>query len=133
MGDAAHPTLLELIAAWTLTVAFVYSISYELWRATARAGTSRHDSMRGFVQQLWQYVLAAVVIALLFLGVPIAAWVGLIFSGLVIVVSIFFYNPTIMIERKPRITDWIEDLVFTGLQFVALTLLAFEVLGLTLA
>lgn len=133
MGDGAHPTLLESIAAWTLAVAFVYSISYELWRATAKAGASRHDSMRGFVLQLWQYAVAAVVILLLFLGVPFAAWAGLIFSGIVIGVSIFFYNPTIMIERAPKLADWIEDLVFTGLQFVTVTLLAFQVSGLTLA
>jgi len=129
---AVHPTLLETIAAWALLVAFVYSISYELWRATAKAGTSRHDSMPGFVKQLWQYALAGIVIVLLFVGVPFAAWVGLVFSALVIVVSVFSYNPTIMIERQPKIPDWIEDLVFTGLQFVVVTLLALEVAGLTL-
>ena len=132
MADGIHPTLLESIAAWVLTVAFLYSIAYEFWRATAKAGTSRHDSMRGFVMQLWQYALAAVVIGLLFLGVPLAVWVGLVFAGIVIVVSVFFYNPTIMIERSPKIADWIEDLVFTGLQFVAATLLILQVSGLAL-
>lgn len=133
MVSASHPTLLETLAACALTVAFVYSIAYEFWRATAKAGTSRHDSMRAFVLQLWQYALAAVVIALLFLGIPFAAWIGLIFSASVIVISIFFYNPTIMIERSPKLADWIEDLVFTGLQFVAVTLLTLEVAGLALA
>ncbi|MWB97811.1 hypothetical protein [Agromyces seonyuensis] len=133
MDGAAHPTLLESIAAWALTVACVYSIAYEFWRSTAKAGTSRHDTMRGFVAQLWQYALGAVVIVLLFLGVPFAAWIGLGFSAIVIVVSIFFYNPTIMLERQPTIADWIEDLVFTGLQFVVVTLLVFEVSGLLLS
>lgn len=133
MDGAVHPTLLESIAAWVLAVSFAISVLYELWRATAKAGTSRYDSLRGFFTQLWQYVLAAIVIALLFLGVPYAAWVGLVFSVLVIIVSTFSYNPTIMAARKPGLIDWIEDLVFTGLAYVAATLLVLEVSGFALA
>lgn len=49
-----------------------------------------------------------------------------------IATSIFYYNPTIMIERQPGRLDWFEDLVFTGLLFVAAFLLYYEVMGYTL-
>ena len=129
-----HPTLLETLSAWLLIVAFAVSLVYELWRATAKAGASRHDSMRAFlVTNLWLYIVAAVVIALLLLGVPGAAWVGLIFSALIVIVSVFYYNPVIMIERKPGLIDWVEDLLYTGLLFVVVAFLLAEVAGLTLS
>lgn len=133
MDGAVHPSLLESVSAWVLIVSFALSLIYEFWRATAKAGTSQYDSMRAFVQGLWLYVLAAIVIVLLFVGVPIAAWIGLIFSVLVILVSIFYYNPKMMPARKPGLFDWFEDLVYTGLAFVTATLLALEVAGLTLS
>ncbi|MFC9560056.1 hypothetical protein [Agromyces sp. NPDC056965] len=132
MDTTAHPTVLESLSAWLLVVAFALSLAYELWRATAKAGVSRHDSMRAFVRESWLYVVAAVVIFLLFAGVPFAAWVGLVFSILVILVSIFYYNPKMMVERKPGMIDWFEDLVYTGLAFVVATLLSLEVSGLAL-
>jgi len=133
MDDAVHPSLLESVSAWVLIVSFALSLIYEFWRATAKAGTSQYDSMRAFVQGLWLYVLAAIVIVLLFVGVPFAAWIGLVFSVLVILVSIFYYNPKMMPARKPGLFDWFEDLVYTGLAFVTATLLALEVAGLTLS
>ena len=133
MDGAAHPTLLESLSAWVLVVTFAISLLYELWRATAKAGTTRYDSLREFAKLSWLYVLAAVVIVLLFVGVPFAAWVGLVFSLAVIVVSIFYYNPQMMLARKPGIIDWVEDLVYTGLLFVVAAFLTLEVSGLTLA
>ncbi|KJL43190.1 hypothetical protein [Microbacterium trichothecenolyticum] len=133
MDGAVHPSLLESVSAWVLIVSFALSLIYEFWRATAKAGTSRYDSMRAFVQGLWLYVLAAIVIVLLFVGVPFAAWIGLVFSVLVILVSIFYYNPKMMPARRPGLFDWFEDLVYTGLAFVTATLLALEVAGLTLS
>ena len=133
MDGAVHPTLLESISAWVLIVSFALSLVYELWRATARAGVSRYDSPRSFVQGLWLYALSAIVIVLLFTGVPFAAWIGLVFSVLVILVSIFYYNPKMMTERKPGLFDWFEDLVYTGLAFVVAALLALEVAGLELS
>ena len=133
MDDAVHPSLLESVSAWVLIVSFALSLIYEFWRATAKAGVSRYDSMRAFIQGLWLYVLAAIVIVLLFVGVPFAAWIGLVFSVLVILVSIFYYNPKMMPARKPGLFDWFEDLVYTGLAFVTATLLALEVAGLTLS
>ncbi|WP_457099321.1 hypothetical protein [Microbacterium sp. P5_E9] len=133
MDGAAHPTLLESLSAWVLIVTFAISLIYELWRATAKAGTTRYDSLPEFAKLSWLYVVAAIVIVLLFVGVPFAAWVGLIFSLAVIVVSIFYYNPQMMLERKPGIIDWVEDLVYTGLLFVVAAFLTLEVSGLTLA
>jgi len=119
-------------AAWVLLVTFVLSLAYELYRATIKAGTSRHDSMRAFVQNLPLYVVAATVIGALFAGVDWAAWAGLCFSGGMILVSILYYNPAIMLERRPGLIDWFEDLVFTGLLFVATALLLYDILGTTL-
>jgi phosphatidylserine synthase len=119
-------------AAWVLTVTFTLSFLYELYRATVRQGTSRHDSMRGLARTLVLYAVAAAVIAALFAGVGWAAWAGLVFCVVMILVSILYYNPRIMIERKPGIIDWFEDLVYTGLLFVAATLLLYEVLGRTI-
>lgn len=119
-------------AAWVLTATFGLSIAYEFYRATVKAGASRHDSLRAFVQQLPMYAVAAVVIALLFAGVAWAPWAGLGLSVVMIGVSILYYNPVIMLERRPTAIDWVEDLVFTGLLFVAAALLAYEVAGLSL-
>lgn len=106
-------------AAIVLTIAFVLSIAYEAYRVVAKSGTSRHDTPRGFVQQLPLYAAAAVVIGLLLFGPAWSTWVGLAFAVGMIVVSIMYYNPRIMIERKPDLVDWAEDLLFTGLLFVA--------------
>ena len=64
---------------------------------------------------------------------PFAAWVGLIFSALLVLISVFYYNPVMMLERKPGLVDWFEDLVYTGLLFVVVAFLLLEVAGLTLA
>ena len=133
MEGAVHPTLLESLSAWVLVVTYAISLIYELWRVIAKSTVSRHDTRRAFWQEAWLYLLAAVVIVLLLLGVPYAAWIGLVFSVAFILLSIFYYNPKIMIERKPGIIDWVEDLVYTGLLFVVAALLTLEVSGLTLA
>lgn len=116
-------------AAWVLTATFALSLAYELYRATVHAGESEHDSMRAFVAQLPLYVIATGVITALFLGERWAAWAGLAFCVAVIAISITFYNPRIMLERRPGLLDWFEDLVFTGLLFVAAAQLVYEVTG----
>jgi len=133
MDGAVHPTLLECLSAWVLIVTFAISLAYELWRVVARPGVSRYDSWPAFWRESWLYVLAAVVIVLLLLGVPFAAWIGLVFSVVFILVSILYYNPQMMAERKPGIIDWIEDLVYTGGLFIAAAFLTLEVSGLVLA
>jgi hypothetical protein len=120
-------------AAWILLGAFALSLVYELYRATTKAGTSRHDSMQSFVRNnVGFYIVATIVIALLFAGPEWAAWIGLLFSGGAIIASIVYYNPIIMLARAPGIIDWFEDIVFTGLLFAAATLLLYDVLGVTL-
>lgn len=120
-------------AAWSLTAAFILSIVYELYRATAKAGTSLHDSPNAFVKNnIPFYAAAAVVIAVLFAGGAWAPWVGLIFSVGVAVASIVYYNPKVIVERRPGLVDWFEDLVFTGLVILAAALLIYQVLGVTL-
>ena len=120
-------------AAWVLLAAFVLSLAYELYRATVKAGTSPHDSWGSFVKNnVALYVVATVVIALLFSGLEWAPWVGLIFSVVVTAASILVYNPKIMLERHPGLLDWFEDLVFTSLVFLGMALLMYQLLGVTL-
>ena len=120
-------------AAWVLAAAFVLSLVYELYRAIAKRGTSRHDSMESFAKNnIAFYIVATIVIALLLAGFEWAPWIGLLFSGGAIIASIVYYNPKIMLERAPGIIDWFEDIVFTGFLFVAEGLLLYKVLGITL-
>jgi phosphatidylserine synthase len=126
-------TTLVTQAAWVLSAAFVLSGVYELYRVTARAGTSRHDSIDAFLRNnIVLYAVAVVVIGLLLVGFAWAPIIALVFSVAVIGASIAFYNPRIMLERQPGLIDWFEDLVFTGLLFVAAALLAYQVLGISL-
>lgn len=130
---ATAPSLLEVHAAWVLVVTFAISLAYELWRATAKAGATEHDSMHNFVTKvLALYILAAVVIWMLFAGIAGAAWVGLVFSVVFILVSIFYYNPVYMCARDTSLIAWAEDLTYTGLLFVAAFLLTYELAGLSL-
>ena len=113
---------------------FALSLIYELWRATAKSAVSRHDTLRAFVQELVAVrprrdrdrpaVRSAC---------PSPRGSGSSSAVVFILVSIFYYNPKMMIERKPGLIDWVEDLVYTGLLFVAAALLTLEVSGLTLA
>jgi len=120
-------------AAWMLAAAFTLSLVYELWRATAKAGKSRHDSIGSFVKNnVVFYAIAWIVIALLFAGFDWAQWIGLVFSAGAFTASIFYYNPKIMMERAPGVIDWCEDILFSGLLLVAAVLLLYAVLGVSL-
>ena len=46
-----------------------------------------------------------------------------------ILVSVLYYNPRMLPARRPGIIDWVEDLVYTGLLFVAAALLLYAVTG----
>lgn len=121
-------------ASWVLAAAFVLALIYEIYRSTIKAGVSRHDSVRVLVTQgLPFYAVAGLVIAALFSGTWWAAWLGLIFSVVMILVSIFYYNPKMMLDRQPGLIDWFEDLVYTGLLFVAATLLIYAVSGASIS
>jgi phosphatidylserine synthase len=129
----AEMTDLVTQAAWVLVAAFALSLAYELYRATMKAGTSPHDSAASFVKNnVPLYVVATLVIILLFADVGWAPWVGLIFSAVVVAASVLFYNPSILLERDPGVVDWFEDLVFTSLVFLAMALLIYQVLDVTL-
>jgi hypothetical protein len=78
------------------------------------------------------YAVAVVVVAGLFVGASWAPWDGLVRLVVMILVSILYYNPVILPARQPALLDWVEDLVFTGLLFVAATQLLYEVLGRSL-
>lgn len=68
MTDLVTPGSVDPLAA----------LVYELYRATAKAGTSRHDSMQSFARNnIAFYLIAAIVIAFLFAASDWAAWVGL--------------------------------------------------------
>jgi phosphatidylglycerophosphate synthase len=129
----ARMTDLATQAAWVLVAAFVLSSAYELFRATAKAGTSPHDSPASFVKNnVALYVVAALVILFLFADYAWAPWVGLVFSAVVTAASILYYNPKILLDRDPGIIDWFEDLVFTSLVFLAMALLLYHVFDVTL-
>jgi phosphatidylserine synthase len=119
--------------SWILIAAFALSLLYELYRSTAKAGTSKHDSMRSFLtQELPFYAIAFVLAVLMRAGWPWVAWTALAIGVALIIVSIFYYSPIILPQRKPGPIDWFEDKLYTGLLFVAVALLAYDLLGKTL-
>jgi hypothetical protein len=124
--------MLAIHAAWVLGAAFVLSIAYEAYRTAFKSHVSVHDSRAAFARGLVVYVIAALTIAALATGFPGAVWIGLAVSLIGIGVSTFYYNPVIMRDRQPGVIDWIEDILFTGLLFVAATLLIYDLAGFTL-
>jgi phosphatidylserine synthase len=120
--------------SWILILAFAVSLLYELYRSTAKAGTSKYDSMRSFLTlELPFYAIAVVLAVLVRTGWPWVAWTALAVGVALIMVSIFYYSPIMLPQRKPGPIDWFEDKLYTGLLFVAVALLAYDLLGKTLA
>jgi phosphatidylserine synthase len=120
--------------SWILIVAFALSLLYELYRSTAKNGTSTYDSMRSFLNQgLPFYAIAFALAVLVRTGSPWVAWTTLVVGIGLISVSIFYYSPIVLPQRKPGPIDWFEDKLYTGLLFVAVALVAYDLLGKTLA
>lgn len=119
-------------AGWLLLAATVISVAYELWRATARAGLSAHDSKAKWVQGLPIYVVATVVSALLIIGWEWAPLAGMVVAGGSFLTSVFWYGPTVLCRRDPELIDWIEDRVFTALVGIVFILTLYELLGVDL-
>jgi cell division protein FtsW (lipid II flippase) len=120
-------------ASWVLIAAFTLSLLYELYRSTAKAGTSRHDSMRGFlIQGLPFYAIGFALAVLVRPGWRWAAWLALTAGVVLIIVSIFYYSSAVLPQRKPGLIDWFEDKIYTGLLFVAVALLLYDLAGKTL-
>ena len=119
--------------SWVLIAAFALSLLYELYRSTAKAGTSEYDSMRSFLTQaLPFYAIAFVLAVLVRTGWPWVAWTALAVGVALIMVSIFYYSPIVLPQRRPGPIDWLEDKLYTGLLFVAVALLAYDLLQKTL-
>ena len=124
---------LTTLAAWLMASAFIVSTIHELYRATAKAGVSRYDSMRELLTRtLPFYVAASALVLALGLGVTWAAWPALGLAVGMVLVSGLYYNPTIMAARQPGMIDWAEDIAFTGLFFASGVLLVAHVTGNTL-
>jgi uncharacterized membrane protein YczE len=125
---------LTTLAAWLMASAFAISTAHEVYRATAKAGVSPYDSMQAALTRTIPFYLGAMVLVLAMgFGVAGAAWAGLALAVAMVLVSAFYYNPTIMSARQPGMVDWAEDVAFTGLFFASSVLLAAHVAGVTLA
>jgi hypothetical protein len=120
-------------ASWVLITAFTVSALYELFRSTAKAGTSRYDSTRWLLTQGTPfYVIGFGLAVLVRTGWPWVTWTGLLMAVTLIGVSIFYYSPIMLPQRQPGPIDWLEDKLYTGLLFVAVALLLYDLLGKTL-
>jgi hypothetical protein len=121
------------LAAWLMASAFALSTAHEFYRATAKAGVSRYDSMRDMLTRtLPFYAFALAIIGAMGAGVTGFAWAGLGLALVMVGISAFYYNPTIMAARQPGMIDWAEDVVFTGLFFASGVLLTMHVADVTL-
>lgn len=110
-------------------MAFGLSLVYETWRMLARTGVSAHDTPAEWRKSLVIYLIAGVVIWALFAEVSGSTWIALALCLTTILVSTFYYNPVVMRDRSPGVVDWVEDILFTGLIFVAAWMLALHLLG----
>lgn len=120
-------------ASWVRLTAFTVSALYELFRSTAKAGTSRYDSTRRLLTQGTPFYAIGFGLAVLVrTGWPWATWTGLLVTMALIGVSIFYYSPIVLPQRQPGPIDWLEDKLYTGLLFVAVALLVYDLLGRTL-
>jgi hypothetical protein len=79
------------------------------------------------------YAVAMAAVLAMGFGMTGAAWAALVLASGMVLVSAFYYNPTIMAARQPGIIDWAEDVAFTGLFFASGVLLAAHVADVTLA
>jgi phosphatidylserine synthase len=119
--------------SWILIVTFMLSLLYELYRSTAKNGISKYDSRRVFLTQgLPFYAIAFALAVLVRMGWPWVAWTALAVGVGLIIVSIFYYSPIVLPQRKPGPIDWLEDKLYTGLLFVAVALGSYDLFGKTL-
>lgn len=119
-------------ASWVLIATSVFSMLYELYRATLMAGVSKIDTMRSWLLALPVYAIAIGIAVLVRTGWLWTVWLALILSVALIGVSIFYYGPVALPPRKPGLIDHFEDRVYTGLLFVAAALLIYHLTGTTL-
>jgi hypothetical protein len=123
---------LTIVGAWLLLTATLISVTYELWRATARRDVSVNDNMKTWLQSLPLYGGAIVVVVLLLAGWEFAPILGFAYGLLAVAASMFWYGPTVMVPRKPELIDWIEDRTFTILVGLVAFLFAVDLAGVSL-
>jgi hypothetical protein len=88
--------------SWVLIAAFALSLPYELYRSTAKAGTSKYDSMRTFLTEaVPSYAVAFALAVLVRTGWQWVAWTVLAVAVALIMISILCYSPIILSQRKP--------------------------------
>lgn len=121
-------------ASWILLATWILSVMYEVYRAAFKSTVSEFDSFRSWMGQGLPLLFAAgfATVVLVRTGWPWAIWVTLVFTIIVIGISIFYYSPAILPARKPGLVDHFEDKVFTGLLFVAAGLLLYDRFSTTL-
>lgn len=119
-------------AGWLLLGAAVLSAVYELWRAVARTGVMKYDSIGAWLLSMTVVALEVVVAVLLLAGWQWAPHVGLVLAGCLFLVSVFYYGPKVLFERRPGPVDHFEDRVYTALIAIVAVLLGYQVLGVTL-
>jgi phosphatidylserine synthase len=78
------------------------------------------------------YAAAFALAVLVRTGWPWVTWTGLLVAVALIGVSILYYSPIMLPHRQPGPLDWLEDKLYTGLLFVAVALLVYDLLGRTL-
>lgn len=108
------------------------SAVYELWRAVARTGVMKYDSIQAWLLSMTVVVVEVVVAALLLAGWQWAPHVGFILALGLLLISVFYYGPKVLLERRPGLVDHFEDRVFTALVAIVALLLGYQLLGVTL-
>ncbi len=119
-------------AGWLLLAAAVLSTVYELWRAVARTGVMKYDSIPAWLLSMTVVIVEVVVAVLLLAGWQWAPHVGFILAGGLFWLSVFYYGPKVLFERRPGLVDHFEDRVFTVLVAIVALLLGYQLLGVTL-
>lgn len=119
-------------AGWLLIAAAVLSAVYELWRAIARTGVMKYDSIRAWLLSMTVVVVEVVVAVLLLAGWEWAPHAGLVLATGLFLASVFYYGPKVLFERRPGLVDHFEDRVFTALVAIVAVLLGYQLLGVTL-
>ena len=72
----------ETQVSWIMIAALALSAVYELYRSTVKAGTSKYDSIHGFLtQELPFYAIAFPLAALVRTGWRWVAWTTLVVGG----------------------------------------------------
>lgn len=117
---------------WLLLGAAVLSAVYELWRAVARTGVMKYDSIRAWLLSMTVVALEVVVAVLLLVEWEWAPHAGLVLAGGLFLLSVLYYGPKVLFERRPGLVDHFEDRVYTALVAIVAVLLGYQLLGVTL-